>query len=519
MDNALELKVKLLGIRAGGKQIIVIDDEYASLLGIHSSDRVEVTYKGKKIIAIANVATKFPKKILGIYEEIQNQLQAKEGEIVSIRPAERPESLTYLRDKIMGRRLRVHEIKMIISDVVERHLSDVELASFVTSLHIHGTSMDEAEALTKAMVETGQTLDFGKRGIFDKHSIGGVPGDKTTLLVIPIVAAAGLLIPKTSSRAITSPAGTADRVEVLCPVDLTCEEMIKVVKETNACLTWGGALDLAPADDLLIQVEYPLSIDPLLLPSIMSKKKAIGADYLVVDIPTGRGAKIKTIGEAQALAQDFIELGKRMDIHVQCGITFGEQPIGHAIGPALEAKEALSALMGEGPVDLVNKATSLAGLLFEMMGAKDGDKDALRILKSGKAEEKLREIIAAQGGDPNIRPEDIEVGKKNLAIHSQENGKVQWINNRSIAYIAREAGAPKIKGAGVLLEKKLGDKVAKGDVLYEIFSGNAQKLKSADLLAQKLKPFGISGKVGEKMLVGQIPSKGVYYEKPFILDR
>ena len=515
----MEFKVKLLEIRSGGKQIIVIDDEHASLMGIHSSDRVLVKYKERNIIAIANVATDFPKKTLGIYEEVQEKLKAQEGETVTVRPAERPESLGYIRDKIMGRRLREQEIKSIILDVVEKHLSDVELAAFVTSLYIHGTSIDEVESLTKAMVETGKTIDFGKGAILDKHSIGGVPGDKTTILVVPIVAAAGFTIPKTSSRAITSPAGTADRVEVLCPVDLTGEEIKSVVKKTNACLTWGGALDLAPADDLLIQVEYPLSIDPLLLPSIMSKKKAIGADYIVVDIPTGRGAKIKTIGEAQALAQEFIELGKRLNIHVQCGVTFGEQPIGYAIGPALEAREALSTLMGEGPIDLVNKAASLAGLLFEMMGAKDGIQEANKILKSGKAEEKLREIIAAQGGDPDVKPEDIEVGNKVTEIRSEETGRVQWINNRAMAQIAREAGAPKTKGAGVLLKKKLGDKVAKGDVMYQIYSESAQKLESALLLAQNLNPVGVTGKLGEKMLVDRIPSKKIYYEKPFMLER
>ena len=515
----MEFKVKLLGIRAGGKHIIVIDDEYASRMGIHSSDRVKITYKKQNIIAIANVAKDFPKKTLGIYEEVQDKLKAQEGEIVTVQPAERPESLGYIRDKLSGQRLVAPEIKSIILDVVERHLSDVELASFVTSLHIHGTSMDEVEALTKAMVETGGTIKFDKSPILDKHSIGGVPGDKTTILVVPIVSAAGFTIPKTSSRAITSPAGTADRVEVLCPVDLTFEEMRIVVKKTNACLTWGGALDLAPADDLLIQVEYPLSIDPLLLPSIMSKKKAIGANYLVVDIPTGRGAKIKTIEEAQALAREFIELGKRLGIHVQCGVTFGEQPIGYAIGPALEAREALLGLMGKGPIDLVNKAASLAGLLFEMMGIDDGTQKANDILKSGKAEKKLRDIIAAQGGDSEVKPEDIKVGKEVVEIHSEETGRVQWIDNRAIAHIAREAGAPKTKGAGVLLMKKLGDKVVKGDVLYEVYSGSVQKIDSAVRLAEKLNPFGVTGKFGEKMLIDRIPTKKVSYEKPFFLER
>ncbi len=514
----MEFRVKLLGIRAGGKQIVVIDEEYASRLGIHSSDRVKVTYKEQHIIAITNVATDFPKKTLGIYEEVNDKLKVQEGEMVQVRPAERPESLGYIRGKLMGRRLSAPEIKMIILDVVERHLSDVELASFVTSLHIRGTSMDEAEALTKAMVETGQTLDVGKSPILDKHSIGGVPGDKTTLLVVPIVSAAGFTIPKTSSRAITSPAGTADRVEILCPVDLTIEEMRSVVEKTNACLTWGGALDLAPADDLFIQVEYPLSIDPLLLPSIMSKKKAIGADCIVIDIPTGRGAKIKTIGEAHALAQDFIELGKRLNMHVQCAVTFGEQPVGYAIGPALEAREALLALIGEGPMDLKNKAISLAGLLFEMMGVSNGAQKANDLLESGKPEKKLREIIAAQGGDPDVKPDDIEVGDETAEIRSEEKGRVQWINNRAMAQIARVAGAPKTKGAGVLLRKKLGDKVTKGDVLYTIFSGSAQKLDSAVLLAEEVNPIGITEKFGEKMLVGRIPTK-IPHEKSFILER
>lgn len=515
----MEFKVKLLGIRSGGKQIIVIDDEYASRLGIHSSDRVEVTYKQQNVIAIANVATDFPKKTLGIYEEVQEKLKAQEGEMVQVRPAERPESLGYIRDKLIGRKLLASEIKMIVMDVVERRLSDVELASFVTSLYIRGTSMDEVEALTKAMVETGQTLDFDKKPILDKHSIGGVPGDKTTLLVIPIVSAAGFTIPKTSSRAITSPAGTADRMEVLCPVDLTIEEMRGVVKKTNACLAWGGTLELAPADDLFIQVEYPLSIDPLLLPSIMSKKKAIGADYVVIDIPTGRGAKIKTIGEAHALAEEFIELGKRLDMHIQCAVTFGEQPIGYAIGPALEAKEALSTLMNKGPIDLVNKAVSLAGLLFEMMGVKDGTQKAKNILKSGEAEKKFREIIAAQGGDPNVEPEDIEIGNETVEIRSEEKGRIQWINNRAMAQIARAAGAPKNWGAGVLLNKKLGDKVAKGDILYKIYSKSAQKLESSLMLAENLNPIGITEKFGEKMLVDRIPTKKISREKPFILER
>src|SRR5574337_61162 len=249
------------------------------------------------------------------------------------------------------------------------------------------------------MVATGKQLHLRKKIIADKHSIGGVPGDKTTLLVVPIVAAAGLTIPKTSSRAITSAAGTADRAEILMPVDLDVKEMKKVITKCNGCIVWGGALDLAPADDIFVRAEYSLSIDPLLLPSIMSKKKAVGATHLVIDIPTGRGAKVKTIGEADLLSKDMIELGRRLGIHTHCVLTYGEQPIGLTMGPALEAREALSILMNESKVpDLIDKACHIAGSIFELAGKKNGYNLARNILHSGKAEKKLRDIISQQGG-------------------------------------------------------------------------------------------------------------------------
>src|SRR5574337_1214602 len=216
------------------------------------------------------------------------------------------------------------------------------------------------------MVATGKQLHLRKKIIADKHSIGGVPGDKTTLLVVPIVAAAGLTIPKTSSRAITSAAGTADRAEMLMPVEIEVKEMRKVITECNGCIIWGGALDLTPADDIFVRAEYSLSIDPLLLPSIMSKKKAVGATHLIIDIPTGRGAKVKTIGEADLLAKDLIELGRKLGIHTQCILTHGEMPVGYTLGASLEAREALSVLMNKSNVpDLIDKACHLAGSLFE----------------------------------------------------------------------------------------------------------------------------------------------------------
>ena len=514
----MKLQARLLDIQAGGRRIAILDDETANLIGVHSSDRVKITHKNEQLIAIVNIAGNFPPNYVGVYQEISTKLGIKNGEAIEVQPAERPEAINYIQAKIRGETLQENELKMIVEEVVERHLSDIEIASFVTALYIHGLSMDEIETLSKAMVETGSTLTLDKTPILDKHSIGGVPGDKTTLLIVPIIAAAGFIIPKTSSRAVTSSAGTADRVETFCPVNLTVEEIEEVVRKTNGCMVWGGALDLAPADDIFIQVEYPLAIDPLLLPSIMSKKKAINATHVVIDIPTGRGAKVRTIGSANALAHDFTDLGKRLGINVQCAVTLGEQPIGYAIGPALEAREALSTIMGNGSADLKEKATTIAGILFQMIGIDNGKQKAESLLKSGKAERKLRQIIEAQGGNPSIKPEDIKLGYKKAEITTEKNGRVLWINNRSIVQIARETGAPKEKAAGVILKAKLGEYIEKGEVLVEIYAERNTKLNTALELAKKLQPIGVSKKPRERMPLGRV-SRRTIQRKAFTLER
>jgi AMP phosphorylase len=514
----MELVAEVLNITAGGRRIAILGEETANLLGVHSSDRIRVAYGDQQIIAIANLATHFPQNRIGLYEEISQTLGLKGDETVEVQLAQLPESLRIVRAKVRGERLREQDIITIVKDVVERHLSEVEIAAFLTALNIYGLSMGENEALSKAMVETGKTLDFGEAPILDKHSIGGIPGDKTSLLVVPIIAAAGFTIPKTSSRAVTSPAGTADRVETLCPVNLSISEIKEVVEKTNGCLVWGGALDLAPADDLFIQVEYPLGIDPLLLPSIMSKKKAIGATHIVIDIPTGSGAKIKNMTEAYTLASDFVDLGKRLGMNIQCALTFGEQPLGYAVGPALEAQEALTTLMGNGPADLKEKAVILAGMLFEMVGVEGGRQRAENVLQSGRAEKKLREIIETQGGNPRVKPEEIPVGDKKAELTTDQAGRVLWISTENIVHIAREAGAPKEKGAGIVLKAKLGDAVKKGAVLLEIYAERSSKLESALELAKRLQPIVLSKKPEERMLLDRVPEK-IAVEKPFMLER
>jgi len=421
----MKLKVTVLGINAGDKSIVVLNDEDAEELGVRSLGRVSVSLGKKELVAVLNTSKHVVKKgFVGVFDELVEELNLKENTLVNVTAAEFPSSIQYIKSKINGRKLKYEEILEIVKDVVAGRLSRVEITAFVTSLHNFGIDVDEAARLSRAMYETGERLNLNNAYIVDKHSIGGVPGDKTTLLLVPIIAACGVTIPKTSSRAITSAGGTADRAEVLMPVNLNLDEMRLVVKKTNGCIVWGGTLKLAPADDIFIQIEYPLSIDPMLMPSIMSKKKAVGAEYLIIDIPCGRGTKVKTIGEADTLAKDFIELGSRMGINVQCAITYGEQPLGYTIGPALEAKEALEVIMRKKNVpDVLDKVRNLSRMLLEMIG-KDGRNMVDKVFKSGEAEKKLREIIFEQGGDSEIKPEDIEIGKYGMDIHAERNGHV-----------------------------------------------------------------------------------------------
>ncbi|MFO8018936.1 MAG: hypothetical protein R6U96_09895 [Promethearchaeia archaeon] len=314
-----------------------------------------------------------------------------------------------------------------------------------------------------------------------------MPGNKVSLIIVPIVAAAGLTIPKTSTRAITSPSGTADSMEVLAPVAFKSEEIKKLVSEVKACIVWGGALDISPADNVLIGVERPLHMDPvgLMIPSILCKKKSMGVKKLVLDIPVGEGTKFPTPEEGKKFALLFKEIARSVGVEAECASTLAHQPIGHCVGPAIEAKEALKLLMdySVGPNSLIEKSTGLAGILLEMGGkAQKGSGQALakEILKSGKAYEKMKEIIEAQGGDPAITPEDIELGPHKKDFFSSKSGYITEVDNAIINDIAKTLGCPFSKPSGVELYEKQGSKVEEGDKIFTMYSESEAKLKKAE---------------------------------------
>jgi len=491
------MQVKVLDISSNNR-VAVLNKKDSQSLGVHLHDRIKIIKGEEGATCLVEITETFiPPGKIGVFKNVAEDLDLKDSDEVLVDIASPPISADYIKKKMEGKTLTKEEIYAIIKDIVEGNLSQLEIAAFAIAQKYLGMSLDEIEYLSRAMADTGEKIEFDEM-VFDKHSIGGVPGNKVSLLIVPIVAAAGLLIPKTSSRAITSPSGTADTMEVLAPVEFEAAELKKIAKKVRGAIVWGGALNIAPADDMIIRVEYPLSLDPRsqVMASIMSKKLAVGVNFLVLDIPVGAGAKVKTMEEARLFARDFVALGERLGITVECGITYGGQPVGHTVGPALEAKEALEALMGNGPTSLIEKATSLSGILLEMGGLAHrgrGEEIAKEILFSGKALKKMREIIEAQGGNPNIKPEDIPIGDKSVTLYSPADGYVARVDNIAIKKIARVAGAPIDKGAGVKLHGKVGYKVKKGDPIITIYAESETKLSYAHTLAMQLKPITIEG--------------------------
>ncbi len=499
----MELKVRPLQIKAG-RYKVALNTEDAKELGVRAGDRVQLK-DHSYLTAIVETGEVIEKNTVGVYQECCEKLGKVCPLTIDIIPTSRPSSVGFIKKMMDRNKLTQEEIYQVVQDIVRDNLTEIELSAFVTTSYIHGMTSDEVEWLTRAMIDTGEKIEFDTHPIMDKHSIGGVPGNKISLLVVPIVAANGLLIPKTSSRAITGAAGTADLMEVLAPVEFSADEIKSITEKVGGIIAWGGATNIAPADDKLIRAEYPLSIDPRnqLLSSIMAKKGAVGADCVVIDIPVGSGTKVPTMEEGKKLARDLIELGERLGMSVECAMTYGASPVGRTVGPAVEVREALKVLEAMvGPNSLIEKSTGLAGILLEMGGVAvkgRGKELAMETLRSGKALKKLKEIIEGQGGNPNIVHTDIKPGENRSEIASPADGYVIEFDNARIVEIARLAGAPVDKGAGVWIHKKKGETVKKGEPLFTVFADKGWKLTNALKSAEKENPIIVEGMLLERV--------------------
>ncbi len=442
--------------------------------GFQALTKVEIRANGNGINAVLNIVDD-PNIVgpgeLGLSEQAFAQFGQAAGAAVLVAQAELPASMDSVRRKIGGERLTLEDYRAITADITANRYSKMEMAAFLVASGQNGLDREEILSLTRAMAESGDRLDWHEPLVADKHCIGGIPGNRTSMLIVPIVTAHGMVMPKTSSRAITSPAGTADTMEVLARVDLDPGALHDLVREQRGFLAWGGTARLAPADDILISVERPLGIDSQgqMIASILSKKIAAGSTHLLIDIPVGPTAKVRHMREALQLRKLFEYVGDRMGIHLEVIITDGAQPVGRGIGAVLEARDAMQILRNdpEAPADLRQKALRLAGRVLEFdpdVRGGYGYAIARDILESGRALEKMEAIIEAQGR----QNKPLELGALSFEVCADGEGVVTAIDNFVLAKTARLAGAPMDKGAGVDLLKKLGEPVKEGEVLYRV---------------------------------------------------
>ncbi len=485
-ESRPSLKISRVPVDTGRENVAFVSRRSPALKPevFQAFSRIELRSGDRMLIAtlvISDDEALLGRTEIGLGEPAFRRFGARVGDAVTIAPAVPPKSLDHVRAKIQGATLEATAIREVIGDLVAHRYSDMEIAAFLIG-SASFMSTDEILALTTAMADAGTRLEWPEGNVVDKHCIGGIPGNRTSMIVVPIVAAHGLTIPKTSSRAITSPAGTADTMETLARVDLGIEEMREVVKACNGCLVWGGHVNLSPADDILISVERPLSLDTReqMVASILSKKLAAGSRNLLVDIPLGPSAKVSTPVEAMRLRKLFEFVGDRLGIRVEVVTTDGSQPIGRGIGPALEARDVTAVLAGDpaAPADLREKSLQLAGRLLEydpaLRGGAGYDR-ARELLEGGAAKRQMERIIAAQGPVAH-RP---RIGRLTRDVPAPADGVVRAIDCLAMNQIARTAGAPIDPGAGLDVFKKIGDRVDEGEPLFRIHADDESGLALA----------------------------------------
>ena len=483
--GASRIRLRRLGIDTYQEPVLYMHQDCAVCRseGFEAQSRVELTLDGRTIVATLNVVSGgfVSPGEAGLSEAAWRLLLARDGDLATVRHPAPLESLGHVRAKVFGRRLTPAAFDAIIGDVAAGRYSDLQLAAFVTACAGDHLDLEETVSLTRAMVDVGERMAWGPGLVLDKHSVGGLPGNRTTMLIVPIVAACGLRMPKTSSRAITSPSGTADTMETLAPVALDVPQIKRVVERTGACIVWGGAVRLSPADDILIRVERPLDLDSQgqLVASVLSKKAAAGATHVVIDMPVGPTAKVRSPQAAQDLGRQLEQVGAALGLQVRVVVTEGLAPVGRGIGPALEARDVLAVLQQQdgAPADLALRAAELAGHLLELGGAAPaggGSRLALDVLRDGRAWARFQQICEAQGG--MRRP---PVAPHRQALPALRSGSVIAIDNRRLARIAKLAGAPRSPCAGVDLHVRTGEFVERGQPLFTLHADSPGELAYA----------------------------------------
>ncbi len=494
-------KSKFVDIELWETISVILNNSQCHIYWINSFDKVKLTLSNWKTIVVnVELTTSLvDKKEIWITKDLQKKINIKEWEIIIFELVEKNSlSLQWIKKKMRWEKINYDEIYSIISDISHNKLWEILTTYYVASSYFNETSDEETYLTAKAMAECWVTFKYNTDEIVaDKHCIWWIPWNETTMIIIPTLASLWIKMPKNFSKAITSPAATWECVNVLTDIEFTKDEIKKIIEKNNSCLIWWWWLDLAPADDKIIQVSYPLSMQNIskVISSIMAKKYAMWINHSLIDIPIWPTAKVKTMKEAIIRKEKFEYVWKKLWMKVHVEITDWSQPIWNWIWAVLQVREVLRVLQQHKlkPLDLEKKAMFLAWKIIELVWLKRWEESielAYKQLKSWDTYKKFQEIIKSQNKWSNVNrdkmlwtkkwreimSEDLILWKETIDVISNYDWIIDDIDLHVINQITRSLWAPMDAQVWLYLMKKKWDNVKKWEILYKMFSTSKTRL-------------------------------------------
>ena len=501
-------KIVSFDIQNGNGHIIMINSEQAADYGIKDGDKISLIRKNEEFIVDVSLTDSYVHaNEIWVTKDFLDEYPIMEWDTVLVSFVKsNPLSMQAIRKKMLWKKINEEEIDAIIEDIKNNKIHDLVLAYYVSTSFFYKSNIHELAYTTKATAYTGDMYRFPWI-VAGKYCIWWVPGNETTMIVVPILASLWITTPKTFSKAITSPAATGECVNVLMDIEFDKQEVIRLTDKVWACLVWNEKLNLAPVNDRIIRVSAPLGMEPYarMISSIMAKNYAMWINHCLIDIPMWPTAKVATMKDAKRVAKRFKEIWEYLWIKMAVEITDGCQPIGKWIWACLQTREALRILQQykTKSEDLEKKAIFLASKLLVLCWKASNMRRAKKLvdtqLENWEAWKKMQEIIKAQNWNPNVKSEDIQLGKFSHDIVAEKDCVITKVDMKHLNTMVRWLWAPKQYEAGIYLYKKVWDKVKKWEIIYTMYSNSANKLNLIKQMQQEKDFYTYSTKIKDKV--------------------
>ncbi len=496
-------KVVSFDIENGNGHIVMLNAEQADKYWIKNGDKISLIRKREEFVVDVALTDKYVQaNEIWVTNDFLEEYPIMHGDTVLVSFVKNnPLSMQAIRKKLLWKRITDEEIDAIIEDIKDNKIHELVLAYYVATSFFYKSDMHELAYTTKATAYTGDMYRFPGL-VAGKYCIWWVSGNETTIIVIPILASLWITVPKTFSKAITSPAATGECVNVLMDIEFDKQQVIRLADKVWACLVWNEKLNLAPVNDRIIKVSSPLGMEPYarMISSIMAKNYAMWINHCLIDIPMWPTAKVVTMKDAKRVANRFKEIWEYLWIKMDVEITDGSQPIGRGIWACLQTREALRILQQYKikSEDLEKKAIFLASKILVLCWKAATMEKAKKLvneqLASWEARKKMQEIIKAQNWNPNIKSEDIQLGKFSHDIIAENDCVISNVDMKYLNTMVRWLWAPKEYQAWIYLNKKLWDKIKKWEIIYTMYSPSANKLNLVKEMQKEKDFYGYSTK-------------------------